>query len=272
MVKIMLCNTNRSGPSQDVVVRLAEKLRMDVVMITEPSIGRFGSVSAPGWEKIASRTAAILAKEIKFKIIDLQSENTVAIDSNGVIIACTYLSPNKPFSSEIRDVCKLINSTQKLIIAGDFNCRLKGISSLPARERDKDFEEFLNTYPMKIENNKTPTCTHQGRLTVHDLVLTKKIHIKNFSVLTDEDILSDHIPITFETELEIHKRKKIYKKLNVNKLTDIISMGSPEIRPSKDAVELEQNAELITRYLQDIMEMSTEVKEIKKTVIGGRRN
>ncbi len=35
----------------------------------------------------------------------------------------------------------------------------------------------------------------------------------------------------------------------------IISLGSPEIRLSKDAVELEQNADTVTRYLQDIMEI-----------------
>ncbi len=264
MTKFLLCNCNHSSPSQDLVRKVALEEDIDFVCITEPSLNKDLKMSAPGWNKVVAETAAILIKrEIKYQQLNLESKNTVAIKINEVILICTYLSPNKPINEELQCTRNILNLGKRIILTGDFNCRLRHLCTLKLRRRDIEFEEMIDTLQLTIHNNKTPTCIHQGRATINDLVITKDFEIKKIEVLTYTDILSDHIPVIFTSELQPEKNIMKVKKLNENKLDELLELGTPELLPAENETEIQENARLITRYLSDITAFCTDEIPIK---------
>ena len=52
-----------------------------------------------------------------------------------------------------------------------------------------------------MANDESPTCRHQGRLTINEYTLTKSCEVEHWKVDADEETLSDHIYILFKVTL-----------------------------------------------------------------------
>lgn len=97
-----------------------------------------------------NKTAGILVKQnLNYTVVQTPSPNLVAIKMRNVIIVCAYLSPNREVDMELHNLQNLLVGNNKVLLAGDFNCRIRGLTNLQWRPRDYGMEEFINIHGKK---------------------------------------------------------------------------------------------------------------------------
>ena len=165
---------------------------------------------------VANRAAILVRKGIKVANV-LALTTSVSLKIDGTCIVSVYSSPNEENVEHLQEVAThMTKSNAPLVITGDFNTRWRPFTNLPIRPRDIEFQDFVLTNDLKVDNDGTSTCTHQGRLSTNDYTMTKNnSEVTNWEV-KEEDSLSDHRYIMFnvncskngrETKKEIGHRK-----------------------------------------------------------------
>lgn len=246
-----MLNCNHSSPAQDMLLLLAKKKKADIVCVTEPH----SNLSAPGWHKTMQKTVGILVRNnLEYFVLETPSHNFSVIKIANMVIICAYLSPNREIDAELQSLQPLLSLTSHVLLGGDFNCRVRGLSNLQWRPRDHTFEEFMDVNDLKVENSPAPTCFHQGRLTVHDLILTKNVKVHGVKILSEEETLSDHFPVLARIDLMIRKKSSTVKRIDEELLQQILETTIPTIKKATSVEDVKNNARSITEYLSDIVE------------------
>jgi hypothetical protein len=119
-----------------------------------------------------------------------------------------------------------------------------------------------------MENDNTPTLVHQGRYTVNDYSFTRGCTIVNWTVLTEEESMSDHRYILFDLVLEnADKNKKWYRhQIDEEKLNTIIEDCPFLDWEASSAEEVQRKAETVTNWMEYCMDECTTMKEVKSHV------
>ena len=129
-------NVNHSPAAQDLALVAAGKVDASVIVITEPYLFNGRLPSTPSWQRVFTQRAAILMKkDIRFAEITVDSDSVVAVEIGGVLIVACYLSPNEEPNRSLNVVHGLLCRGRKVVLTGDFNCRISRFFTGRLRER-----------------------------------------------------------------------------------------------------------------------------------------
>ena len=121
------------------------------------------------------------------------------------------------------------------------------------RSRDHEFEDFLQISNLQIWNNAVPTLCHQGRETINDYILARRIAVTDVKVLASEESLSDHRYLVYNIDAGARKKKISIKKLNEDQLKEEVNRGTPSLIEYDSAEACHTNAQRITNHLASLV-------------------
>lgn len=262
-LRVMQVNTDNSRPSLDIVLHTANRLKVDIICISEPPKAFKGKIGCPGWhEHLGGRAAILTSKKVQVKE-EWTGPCTVGVVVGETRVIATYHSPNEDNELYLGMLVPHIEEDSALVLTGDLNCRWPEFDGhLGMRQRDIACYDFIIGHDLKVENDGTPTCTHQGRETTNDYTLTKRANISGWRVCK-EDSLSDHRLVYFEVVSETGVQKtQEKKKMDEGILRELLGT-TPQLRECISAQDAAANADAITKWLSEAVDKSTVTTEYR---------
>lgn len=259
-------NVNHSLVTQDLAIETANKLKVDIVCISEIYKYKGKMTSTPGWARVVSDTAAILLKEgIIYRIVP-SGQHVASVEVGGVRIISAYASPNEEISPVLNTIETLLEGRNACILAGDMNCRWPEYTRATLRDRDNEMIEFIAQQQLMIGNDGTDTCIHQGRKSTNDYTFSRDVNITKWEVLGETESLSDHLYIVWTASKEnadtkknkciTIKKKKTDQEKFAEKIKDIPAFDISDTYESAG-----KNAEKLTQWISEAVEQATIEKD-----------
>lgn len=263
---ILQINTNHCLEAVSLAVKNAQNFQAVVIAVTEPYRFRGKMMSAAPFDCIHTVNAALLVRrDVKFKKLPVQSPDIVAIEVGDVCLCSVYMSPNREVSQTCDTLEFILQGHRKVVVMGDLNCRLAGYTEGRMRPRDRRVQRMVNEFGLDVANSSTPTMDHNGVLGVNDYTLVKQCLVADWHVKVDTESLSDHRYIAFQLALDCGAGVEV-RRTDFELLDTLLGANPPEEFAITTAVNCEEAALHLTRYLSEAVENSTTSRITKPCV------
>lgn len=203
-INILQLNLNRSRRAFDLLINKIKESDVDIVIGQEPNKAKSKALYCDKY------CDTFLYVNRKLPVIDIRKgEGFVLAKLEFCTVISCYFSPNKPIDGFI----ELLESIETeirhirtgIILGGDLNAKASVIGSETTDARGRLLEEWLLSNRLIVLNEgNDPTFVGAGGTSRIDFsAASEKISTKisNWTVLTDEENLSDHSTIYFNLDL-----------------------------------------------------------------------
>lgn len=238
-IAILQINVRHSPLTQFLALKTAREMNAKLILISEPYLFRGKLALTVGWRQISASRAAILIDEnLSYTEITLDSNNTVAIELENVLIVSTYHSPTKVVDDGFLTLQKLVAGATRVILAGDFNCRHPAFTSRKLRKRDRAFLRLTESQRLHVANYNASTWNGGKHSSINDYTLYKRVNVEDWQVLDELESLSDHRYIAYKIDVPLTEKTIIRKdnETDEEKLrkTELLQFEEPRDRKSCD--------------------------------------
>lgn len=218
-IRALQINLQRKFIASELALRHAYQNNTDILLIQEPTTLPNKQIPQTQYQQAGTGNAITLIKNGISYQCTYKSDNITVIRINNITVINVYASPNKnkkdiaPILSEIE--AQIQGITSPLLISGDFNCGTSLFPSSKQNARSSQFDDFLYSQNLKIENYEAPTWTRNRIVSIIDYTLTRKLQINDWAI-PNIDTLSDHKFLMYQ----IQGIPKLNPDLNAKHKTD----------------------------------------------------
>lgn len=203
-IKILQANFNRSRQALDLLLQHTKEFGVGLLLISEPNF----VPESRNWFVSRDGGAAIYCELNIWRArchLALQGNGFVAVQCGPYLFVSVYISPNislREFNSFLDNLsAACMNRVDKIVINGDFNAKSKLWGSRLTDSKGALLSSWTAERDLRILNvGSTPTCVRPQGSSVIDVTWSSPELvplIKNWRVLEEVELLSDHLYVAF---------------------------------------------------------------------------
>lgn len=265
-LKFLQINVNHDIRAQDACLAFATREKVDIILISEPYTRNLNpSINAPGWRAFVKNRNAILvtnSRPLSTAEVQCANEDLLVLEVNGITITHVYCPPHGDLPAALSEAENILLVHPHSLVAGDFNCSTSYIPGNVTNLRGHALEDFITNNGLLLWNTIGATWERslQGRhitSTPDYTISTVSLEVSAWSI-RDDDSLSDHRYITFNTNLEKEVQPVVrYKVDNEILAREIAGLHLQAIPVDSTPAEIDAYVETLTRLLQVAVKTAT---------------
>ena len=231
-------NANGISSKHGEVMNFLAVNRIDILLVNETRLTSKHKCKIPGYKNFRKDRAGnvtaggvaiycandITCTEVEFNVNSFEAHGIRL--TNNLTIITTYVRPQNKIDTKELQI--LMNTSAKVIIAGDLNAKHQTWNCNNANKNGKAIHKFINNgpYAIKAPDSYTLYPYNNTRLSTVDIALIKNItNFQSIEVINDLD--SDYHPIIItlaKTEITVERRKFLnYKNADWEKYNNYIT-------------------------------------------------
>lgn len=236
MIRFLQANINHSGAAQDLLLREAAQMDIDVLIVSEQH--RNGKSNT--WIPDISSRAAVYTISRRVDMQDTGKGNGFAMARvSGIRVYACYYSPNATIVDFLRELSELEDSITRehgeVLVAGDFNAKSADWGSSTTDVRGRALADMAARLNLLVLNQGTrPTFQRSNSESIIDITLASEgvtrravgWTVLGVETLSDHNYISFAVRVTAPSTLHEERPQRAWSvgKLNLESFVEAIKM------------------------------------------------